>query len=83
MLNETAKTTNVFSSSPTNQSPLEESVFSAPQGTGNVQMFSLQSITIMKKEPAPLLFQERRVEKPIIAGATMHGLSKAAKVTSL
>ena len=80
MLNETAKATNILKSSPTDQSLLEKSVLLAPQGAHNVQRFSMQSKMMMKKEAGPLLHRERDVERPVIAAAAMHGLSKAAKV---
>ena len=83
MLNETARTTDFFSSSPTNQSLLEKSVLPARQSAPNLQMFSRQSTTIMKNEAAPLLQQKRGVEKRGVATKATHELSKDAKVLSL
>lgn len=83
LLNETARTTNIFSSSPTNQSLLEKSVLPAPQGALNVQMFSRQSTTMLKNEATPLLHQKRGVEKRAIAANAAHELPKDAKVLSL
>ena len=83
LLNETARTADLFSSSPTNQSLLEKSLLPARQVAPNLQMFSRQSTTMMKNEAAPLLHQKRSVEKPIIAAKATHGLSKDAKVLSL
>ena len=82
LLNETARTTDLFNSSPTNQSLLEKPVLPAPQGALNVQMFSEQSTTIMKNEATPLLHQKRGVENLVIAAKATDGLSKDAKVLS-
>ena len=82
LLNETARTTDFFSSSPTNQSLLDKSVLPAPQGALNVQMFSRQSTTMMKNAATLLLHQKRGVEKRVIAAKATHGLSKDANALS-
>ncbi|KAL8823007.1 MAG: hypothetical protein Q9191_006270, partial [Dirinaria sp. TL-2023a] len=84
MLNETAKTTNVFSSSPAQPSLSENSVAPASQGVSNmqtfsVQSFSMQSTSMMKREAAPLLSKEHGTEKPEGTAEGTHRLSKDAK----
>ncbi|KAL8835441.1 MAG: hypothetical protein Q9170_003318 [Blastenia crenularia] len=79
ILNETAKTTHILGSSPTDQSPLEKPLLPAHQATGDLQIFSMQSTMIMKEEASPLLVQKRGVERPNVAAEATHGLSKAAK----